>query len=523
MKLRPYQQETINQIYGWFNTHAKGHLVVNLPTGSGKSHIIATLCKEAGGARVLMLTHSKELIKQNAEKLVDLWESAPVGIYSAGLKLKNIDQITFGSIQSLRNKAALLGHIDIALIDEAHMISHKEEGGYRKLISELTYINSNLRVIGLTATPWRLGHGVITDGDALFDGMIEPVSIMQLIVDGYLAPLRSKATKKALDTSKVHKRGGEFIESELQKAVDQSDINKEVAAEIVDRAAERKHWLIFCAGIDHALHIAEELLEMGVTAAALTSKTSTDKRDQILADFKSGKIKAVTNANILTTGFDFPGIDCVAFLRPTMSPTLYAQMAGRGLRISPDKKDCLVLDFAGLVSTHGAITNVVPPSKKGEGDGDAPVKICDECFEIVHLSAKVCPACGAKFPEIKPDPVKLHHDDIMGGAVEMEVTSWQWSIHIGKKSGKEMLLVRYYDSNLLSSSINEYLVVQNDGWAGNKARVEFSKIAQSAKVTIALTADIKQAVEMMSKAKPPAILKYKMDGKYPRVLERKWN
>jgi DNA repair protein RadD len=195
IELRPYQRRTIDELYGWFNAGNAGNPCVVLPTGGGKSHIVAALCKDAlqnwPETRILMLTHVKELIEQNAEKMLQHWPDAPLGIYSASLNKRQIEPITFAGIQSVRRKAGLLGHIDLVLVDECHLINHKEQGGYRTLLAQLKLINPELRVIGLTATPYRLGHGMITDEPALFSDLIEPVTLEQLIAQGHLSILRS--------------------------------------------------------------------------------------------------------------------------------------------------------------------------------------------------------------------------------------------------------------------------------------------------------------------------------------------
>ena len=152
-------------------------------------------------------------------------------------------------------------------------------------------------------------------------------------------------------------------------------------SEIVARADGRKSWLIFCAGVDHAQHMAETLRGMGVVTECVTGATSKKERARILTDFKAGRITALTNANVLTTGFDAPDTDLVALVRPTLSPSLYVQMAGRGMRIKSHTDHCLVLDFAGCVAAHGPVTAVVPPKKAGEKGGTAPVKACEECGE----------------------------------------------------------------------------------------------------------------------------------------------
>lgn len=526
--LREYQQRTIDQLYAWFEAGNEGNPCLVLPTGSGKSHIIAALCKDAlqswPETRILMLTHVKELIAQNAEKMRQHWPNAPMGIYSAGLGRKELGEpITFAGIQSVRTKAKQIGHVELIICDECHLISHKDEGGYRTLINELTAINPNLRVIGLTASPYRLGHGYITDKPAIFDALIEPVSIEELIFKGYLSTLRSKLTATKLEVDGVHKRGGEYIESELQAAVDTSDKNAKVVQEIIGLAGERRSWLVFCAGVAHAHHIKDALIAQGIVAECVTGDTPSAERDRILRDFKAGNIKALTNANVLTTGFDAPMIDLIAMLRPTMSPGLYVQMAGRGLRIADGKSDCMVLDFAGVVEQHGPITAVRPPPKKGDKVGEAPVKVCDQCQEICHLSVRVCPACGSEFPEPVRPALKLHNLDIMGvEGVDMEVTSWTWRKHISRASGKEMLSLTYY-GGLSDPPVTEYLAVTHDGYAGEKSRRLLAEVAHLAGVVLDYgTADLHEMAQELTEGRPPSAIEFKREGKFFAVLQRTW-
>ena len=526
--LREYQQRTIDQLYTWFSAGNKGNPCLVLPTGSGKSHIIAALCKDAlqswPETRILMLTHVKELIAQNAEKMRQHWPGAPMGIYSAGLKRKELGEpITFAGIQSVRTKAKQIGHVDLVIIDEAHLVSHKDEGGYRALLNDLSVINSNLRIVGLTASPYRLGHGYITDAPAIFDALIEPVSIEELIFKGFLSTLRSKLTVTKLEVDGVHKRGGEYIESELQAAVDTSDKNVSVVQEIIKLGSDRRSWLIFCAGVDHAQHIAIALQAQGITTECVTGETPSNERDRILRDFKAGRIRALTNANVLTTGFDAPGIDLIAMLRPTMSPGLYVQMAGRGLRIAPGKTDCMVLDFAGVVEQHGPITAVKPPPRKGDKVGEAPVKVCDHCQEICHLSVRVCPACGEAFPEPVKPPLKLSNLDIMGHeGIDLEVTSWTWRKHISRASGKEMLSVTYY-GGLSDPPVTEYLAVTHDGYAGEKSRRLLADIAHNAGIQLDYgLSDLHDMAQTLTEGAPPSSIEYKREGKFFTVMKRIW-
>ena len=245
----------------------------------------------------------------------------------------------------------------------------------------------------------------------------------------------------------------------------------------------------------------------------------------MLADFKAGKIRALTNANVLTTGFDYPDIDLIAMMRPTMSASLYVQMAGRGLRPKSHTDHCMVLDFAGVVQTHGPITNVQPPKKGSSGDGEAPVKVCETCGELCAISVQVCPACGSLFPEPVAKSMSLRHDDIMGlEGLDLEVTSWSWRKHLSRASGKEMLACTYY-GGLSDPPITEYLAVAHDGYAGDKSMRLLSTMASSAKVPFQLSNAVSQLTDiadLMNLGMPPASIEYKKDGKFFRILKRNW-
>lgn len=535
--LRPYQSRALQMLYAWFEQNPEGNPCIVAPTGSGKSHMIAAFCKNAlqefPETKILMLTHVKELIQQNAGKMREHWPDAPLGIFSASMGKKDLGkEITFAGIQSIRKRAEQLGHIDIILIDECHLVSHNDEGSYRKLITDLTIINPHLRVIGLTATPFRLGHGLITDDPAIFNELIEPVSIESLVEGGYLSTLRSTRTALRLDTSGVHKRGGEYIESELQAAIDTEKNNREVVEEVLKRAGDRKAWLFFCAGVNHAHHISHLLNEHGITSECVTGKTHKKDREKILDDFKAGKIQAITNANVLTTGFDHPDIDLLVMLRPTMSAGLYVQMAGRGMRPKSHTDHCLVLDFAGNVAMHGPITNVQPPKKggSGKGDGDPPTKVCSECHEICHISVKVCPNCGFEFPKPPERKFTLHNDDIMGvkSNGEMDVTSWTWRKQISRTSGKPMLSCTYY-GGLSDRPVTEYLTVGYMGYSGEKAMRTLYNLAQASGALLTGAESMSQdegltfLADQMNKARPPSSITFKLDGKFYQILTRSWS
>jgi DNA repair protein RadD len=530
MQLREYQTRALDMLYAWFGKNATGHPVLNMPGGSGKSVVIASLAKDAlqnwPDTRILMLVHSKELILQNADKLRKLWPGAPLGIYSASVGRRDLGEpITYAGIGSVAKRAKELGHIDLCIIDEVHAVSTAESGIYRKLIADLLETNPAMRIVGLSASPYRLGQGLITEGPtAIFSEILEPVSIEELVFKTHLVPLRSKITKHKLDTDGLHKRQGEYIASEMEAKFNTDDHNSAVVQEIIEKASSCKHWLIFCSGVAHSEAVAECLRASGIAAEALDATHSKAERERKLADFESGKLRALCNVGILTTGYDFPALDCIAFLRSTMSPGLYLQMAVRGMRPHAGKADCLVLDFAGVVATHGPITNVQPPKKGGDGNGEAPLKVCENCDELVHISVMVCPACQHPFPPREVKNLQLHDDDIMGlEGQELEVTSWAWREHTSKASGKQMLAVTYY-GGLSDPAVTEYLAITHDGYAGQSAVQKLITIAERAQI-VSGGLNVKTMIEVvqnMNNATPPSMIEYRKDGKFFKVTRRKW-
>lgn len=532
ISLRDYQSSALSMLYEWFGKNATGHPVLNMPGGSGKSVVIASLVKDAlqnwPDTRILMLVHSKELILQNADKLRKLWPGAPFGIYSASVGKRDLGEpITYAGVGSVAKRANLIGHIDLCIIDEVHAVSTAESGIYRKLIADLMEINPAMRIVGLSASPYRLGHGLITEGPtAIFSEILNPVSIEELVRKNHLVPLRSKTTKHKLETDGLHKRQGEYIASEMEAKFNTDDHNNAVVQEIIENANNRAHWLIFCSGVDHSEAVAKCLRAAGIAAEALDATHSKSERERKLADFESGKMRAICSVGILTTGYDFPALDCIAFLRSTMSPGLYLQMAVRGMRPYFGKTDCLVLDFAGVVETHGPITNVQPPKKGGSGEGEAPVKVCDECHEIVHISAKVCPNCGHAFPPPAEKKLTLRHDDIMGiDGMDMPVTDWHWRKHTSRASGNEMIALTYY-GGLTDPPITEYLPVLNPGYAGNKAMQLLHDIGSRSMATLAninvAPSPLTYLITQMNQATPPKLISYKRDGKFYKVVKRIW-
>ncbi|MBX6324341.1 MAG: DEAD/DEAH box helicase, partial [Rhodospirillaceae bacterium] len=349
--------------------------------------------------RILIVTHVRELIAQNYAELVRLRPEAPAGIYSAGLGRRDLGaHVLFAGIQSIHAKAYGVQQANLVLVDEAHLIPRTSDTMYRRFLGLLAAINPQLKIIGFTATPYRLDSGLLHRGpDALFTDIAYEVSVRALIDEGWLCPLITKATATQLDVKGVATRGGEFVASQLQAAVDKADVTEAAVEEIVAYGRDRRSWLAFCAGVGHAEHVAQAIRARGYSCATVFGHTPRVERDRITAAFKRGEIRALASMGVLTTGFNAPAVDLIAMLRPTRSTGLYVQMAGRGTRLAPGKADCLVLDFAGNIARHGPI-DAVNPREPGTGEGEAPVKICPGCQTVLPAATATCPHCGHAFP-----------------------------------------------------------------------------------------------------------------------------
>jgi DNA repair protein RadD len=521
LELRPYQKAAITAIYKYFEGH-KGHPIVVIPTAGGKSLVMASfiegVLKAWPDQRILIVTHVRELIAQNHAEMIGLWPEAPAGVYSAGLGRREAGaRILFAGIQSIHRRASEIGFCDLVLVDEAHLIPGDSSTMYRKLIDELTAVNPLLKVIGFTATPFRLDSGMLHEGEnALFTDIAFEVSVRDLIDKGYLAPLVSKRPTTRLDVTGVGTRGGEYIASELQAAVDKDSITRAAIDEVVSHGADRKSWLLFCSGVDHATHVAEEVRRRGVTCATIFGNTPKDERDAIIAAFKRHEIRALASMGVLTTGFNAPGVDLIAMLRPTKSAGLYVQMAGRGTRLAPDKENCLVLDFAGNVSRHGPI-DLVKPKKPGEpGVGDAPTKVCPECDTILPIALAECPECGYAFPgrevKIQPTASTLAVISTRSSMPQwVNVSDVTYSRH-DKVGGRTSLKV-HYRAGLIG--YDEWICLEHDGLARRKAEAWWRRRGP----TLPMPSRIDDALSLVARLVKPTQILVRLGGRYPEILD----
>lgn len=438
MELRPYQQAAVNAVYQHLRERNDNPCVV-LPTGTGKSVVIAQIATDAvklWGGRVLVLAHVKELLEQNSAKVAALCPDIPVGLFSAGLKSRDTrEPVIVAGIQSVYNKACDLGSFDLIIVDEAHLIPQDGDGMYRTFLEDMLVVNPNVCLIGMTATPFRLKGGLICKPENLLNHICYEAGLKEMIAQGYLSPLVSRAGRAEAKLDDLHIRGGEFIADEAAAAMDQHELVMAACREIIDLTRDRKSVLIFCASVEHCNHVAAAISSIsGNECAIVTGNTSTVERAEILTRFRGEQVpddffsfkqplKFLANVNVLTTGFDAPNTDCVVLLRPTNSAGLLIQMVGRGTRLSPatGKSNCLVLDYGGNIMRHGPI-DMIEVKEPGSGKGgEAPAKTCPECRAIIHAAYAKCPECGYDFPPPEKGKHGVHAatDGILSGQVSL--------------------------------------------------------------------------------------------------------
>jgi DNA repair protein RadD len=539
MKLRPYQQEVVDTLWQWFSTHEQGDPIVEAAVGAGKSLMIAEVCRRAieefPGTRLLMVVHVKELCAQNLDKLLRIWPEAPAGVHSASIGRKDLGHdILYATIGSVYKKAHMLGRVDLMIVDECHLISNDDQTMYRKLIDDLRFYNPGMRVIGWTGTPFR-GDGIWLTHGALFTHIAARVPMRQLLDEGYLSPLVVNETAPTLiDASQARVVAGDYVVRDIVKVATQPTIVERACSEIVRLAAQRKKWLVFCATIEHAELVAERMFaNHDVECEVLTNKTPKRERERIVEEFRHGSLRCLVNVAVLTTGFDAPETDCIALLRPTKSPVLYVQIAGRGMRLADGKKDCLWLDFTTTTVDLGPVDkakgrNPTPP-------GNAPFKYCEGCGIKLGTATIECPECGHIHPA-PAEPVRGQHGDLASRAPVIStdpndaqyagpkwetVTRVVYSLHEGKNGKPDSMRVDYLSGWRTVGS--EWVCFDHpEGSYPHKKAVQWWRERDVAMKEV-FPANVEMALKWSEWLAEPYQIATIFDGKFVKVVGHKFN
>ena len=569
--LRTYQQEAVDRTLDYFRKRRDPAVIV-LPTGAGKSLVIAELAKIAIG-RVLVLAHVKELVEQNHLKYESYGLHA--GIYSAGLNQKDSEQkVIFGSIQSVaKAKDAFFKDFTLVVIDECHRVGLEPDSQYAKVITQLKLNNPRICILGLTATPYRLGLGWIynyalrgelkTQELRFFKHCIYDLPLEYMISNQYLTPpVQLDIPVTSYDFSELIEGGNAYTMAQLEEALHQQRrLTPLIIKNIIDITEndQRQGVMIFSSTVKHAQEIMDHL-PTG-QARLVVGTTELSERDQIVHDFKQKAFKYLVNVSVLTTGFDAAHVDVIAILRPTESISLYQQIVGRGLRLDTDKKDCLVLDYTGMghsifspeigekKTASESVAVQVPCPECGfindfwgilDDDGKLlehfgrkcrgghvnadnyelipcgyrfRFKICTQCSAENDISARDCRSCGCVL--IDPD-TKLKQARLSKDAHVLTPDSIEMLERVDKK-GTPYLQVKYYDYDAQFVAEMHYL---NNPTSLKKFSINFLRShlrKPELNVDISSASD---AVELRAQLRMPSFIIARKQGKFWKITEK---
>jgi len=452
MQLRYYQSEAesaaIDALKSGLNP------VIQLPTGSGKSLVIASMAAKFAkkGGRLVVLTHVKELVEQNENTLKRFSPDTVTGVCCAGLNRYEPDpNITFASIQSVFKRGAEFAArgTDLIIIDEAHTVPPDGEGlMYKQFLREC-----NTRRLGLSATPWRLSGGTIYGEDKPFDVLSYQVPALDLVGDGYLAPLKGVETDWQLNTSLLSKVAGDYSQSKTGDLMATAGWLDAALKNALTQVKKRKHVLVFCPTVATAKEAADYLNKHGQSAEYISA--DSDNRDDLLSAWKAGEFKFMCNVDILTTGFDFPALDAIICLRPTQSSSLWVQMLGRGMRIADGKNDCLILDYVGNLARLGGVDTMESWSKEKK----------DGKMEVVQEKKK------ATTPKQAVKAVGLQAIDPMLGSAQgltVNVLKCSYIVRRSARHPELSMLMAVYDceaDNGVGVGVTQFVCVEYEGGA----------------------------------------------------------
>ncbi len=388
IELRDYQQQAVLKARDAFSRSRRVLLVK--PTGAGKTIVFAYISEgvQRKGKRVGIFAHRRELLRQISKALGAF--NVPHAVLNADSRGMPRAPVLVGSIFTFKNRMKHAPDFDLLIFDEAH---HAAIGTtYGQVISRYP----NARVLGVTATPLRLDGQGLADS---FDEMVIGPSVAELTAMGWLSPAEVYAPKHALDLRGLKVRGGDYVNSELSEMMDKPSITGN-AVEHYARMARGQSAIAFCCSVKHALDVAEEFRAAGIPAESVNGGMEDFERDSILMRFQRGETPVLTSCDLISEGFDMPGIQCCILLRPTMSLGLYMQQVGRAIRPMAGKSRTLVLDHAGNTAQHGFIDEprewTLNAKERKERAKAAPISVCPRCY-AVHHPGPVCPRCGHEY------------------------------------------------------------------------------------------------------------------------------
>lgn len=516
--LRPYQNSAVEAALNFIKYRA-AHGYVVAPGGSGKSVMIARVAEicASWNLRVVVLATNEKLLTQNRAKLTD---QTLAGIYCAGLGEKDASKpITIASIQSIANMENP-PHFDIALVDECDLVPDDNEGQFWEFFARC----GNPRIVGFTATPFRLDSGALKWGQEIIT-----IPILPLVQDGHIIPPNNKVGPSP-DLSSVNVKMGEYNQAQLDALYDDQELLLSSLVKLIQYGQHRKHVLVFTQSLKHSDALAAILEHNGHSCRTVDGDTDKDElRDEIIPAFEAGEFKYLINCNLLTVGVDIPCIDMIAVIRSTLSKRLFEQMVYRGTRPCGDKQNFLLLDMGGNLMEHGALGSPYRGKDGKGGSREAPGRICPECETFCKITDKQCGDCGYVFPEIEARKVNhstdadvTSHAIYTGDLMTYEVESVRYSKHVNKKNGNESLRVDYFCSYGKYGNISEWLSCKHPNeWARGKAYEFFRARGNTLEKPIE-EHTWEELIFEASKLKRPTTIMVNHAEQFPRVVQYGW-
>lgn len=528
MVLRDYQVAAVRAVWDFVRSRA-GNPCVVIPTGGGKTPVMAQLCADVvrWGGRVLVLAHVRELLEQVVVALSQLAPELPVGVYSAGLERRELGRpVTVAGVQSVYWRATELGRMDIVLVDEAHRIPVESDSMYRLLLADLREINPAMRVVGLTATPFRLDTGYVYGDGQMFDAVCYEVGVRELMVRGYLCRVVTRGTKQSLSFDSLRIRCGEFVAEDCEALMGAPDVVRAACAEFVRLAEGRRSILVFACGVEHGCRVAACLRsDHGIACGEVYGTTESSLRRDVIEAFRAGELRALVNVNVLTLGFDVPHVDCVVLLRPTLSAGLYYQMVGRGFRVSPEKQDCLVLDYGGNAARHGLVDMLRVRARRSQAAtieiAAPPVKTCPECQLVVAANRRTCPECGYVWPAPEPQH-SVHAFD--GEIVSKNSPQWyrvlwtHYAVHTKRDAPPGAPCTLRVDYGVSFGVVSEWVCFEHEGYPRAKAARWWRKRSD---LPVPDNSADACALAKAGYLREPIEIEVGVEGRYYRVLEHR--
>ena len=536
--LRPYQEEMVAAAMAAIPRD--NFVLIQAATGAGKTiffaELIRRLLAEWPSLRIGVLAHRAILIDQTRDKMMGVWPEAPIGVAcsSTGIQVETDQPVVIGSVQTLVRRMDETPPFDIVVIDEAHRIPPRNHNSqYRKWLEKMLEYNSKTRILGVTATPFRLGHGYIygdrckSGNENWFHDLHYRIGINELQATGYLCQYRAKETVNiSAELSKVHV-SGEYNLGELSDMMSNAVHIGSAVKALQEYGYDREHVIVFGVTIDHVTVLSRAFNSAGVSATLIHSMQPKDEREAALEQFRSGLTRVICSVGVLTEGFDEPATDCIICCRPTKSAALHVQMCGRGLRPYTGKTDVLILDLANNFRHHGDINDpdISIPGKPPEKT-IPPTKTCPKCAEVVPAGTRECPGCGYQWEAAQveviddlPEMADVHllkKDE----AMEVIVVEKEVDYHVSKAFNKmvKIHLVCLPKGRTKLVRLNHFLMFEPNAhpYARRKAvswweRMIPAPIPQSTQEAMMFEDDIIEAI--------PRKIKIMSDGKWWKVVD----